>query len=89
MSALNKMLEKMLKDENPSQIEICILWVLDDAEEWNEKNAPYRHASQAAAELAALRAKLEEAREIIEMLDLAANRDEIESVKSRAREWLK
>lgn len=46
-------------------------------------------AENAAAELAALRAKLEEAREIIEMLDMAANRDESESVKSRAREWLK
>lgn len=46
--------------------------------------AEYEHP-----ELVALRAKLEEAREIIEMLDLAANRDEIESVKSRAREWLK
>ncbi len=52
MSAL---LEKMLKKEDPTEIEICILWVADDAETWEAGNAPYEQAVKAAEELEDLR----------------------------------
>lgn len=57
---MNALLEELLEKEETTELELCILWVADDAEKWEEGDMPYEHAAKAAAELAALRARVAE-----------------------------
>lgn len=78
MSALDELIEK----ENPTEIELCILWVADDAEKWEEGDMPYEHARNAAAELAAKDEQIAALRERVEKLE------KVQVIAESVNQWL-
>ena len=73
MNEKQKLIDKCDNFQEPTDLEVFIAIFGQEAE---------------AEELAALKAQLQEAREIIEMIDGATSQDEIEATKSMAYEFL-
>ena len=71
---MSAILEELTEKVNVTELELCILWVLDDAEKWEEGNAPYEHANTAAEELAAKDAETAALRERVKVLETVGRR---------------